>query len=306
MRKINMVIVAAVTHQIMLLENLTWANETHRCMPTYGYVDDVTIDSDDTHHDVFVCFEFITSAPTFDENYFLFTQSEDLFAEVDDINYHNHTGIPVSGPQAEGIRLDFEANGQNIYALVNSDGYIIKPLQLNFFLSFIRTNNNKNPREVLAVSHHTTFDNLYIPQFERVRYCEKSRFEAAYDPSYIRALFQNPFIIGYIQGACNYQFRFKAPFYFGDIHLGSSTTHLSMYRAPIFGDPSTISILEIRAAQFFNTMLFLEEQVDLTKLNEYRSRNADLIAELEAHFQVSVPNPITMESVIQFFLDIRS
>lgn len=277
--------------------------EGFRGLPVYVQVKSVDFTPEELTNIAHVCYEFRTTIPYIDEQYFLYQQSGGLFGNA---TYIDKAGNPVSGSQPKGIEFEYTIyNRFSLYAYINADKYSLDTPEISYYSRFVRTGNNGKPRDIEKMSENVSFDALIYPEYEVVTYCEDIAFEKAYSEAYIRSFFENPFMIGHIMGWSRYRVSLLFsifPSLNKDVEFSPSE-----YVVPIFGMNADVAddYLIVQASHYMNSILFLTENLDIEHVNRLRDEYSDVIDEFEAKYNINVPESLGIEDIIYIFIKVK-
>ncbi len=278
--------------------------EGFRGIPLCFHVKSVDFIFGEISNTVQVCYESISTIPYINEEYYLEQQNSWLASHT---TYIDKTGEPVFGEQPDGIEILYRVyNYFTLRGHINADRYSLHPGQFKYYSRFVRFNNNGVSRNIKKVSENISYEGLFFPHYDIVTYCETIEFEGAYSESYIRSLFESPFTVGQVEGESRFLLN-VASLPFGLLDEINEELNPSLYVVPIFGLNADLAqnILVIQAAHYMNSIIFLEENMDEKQINSLRSENSDLIEEFEAIYGISVPEVITVEDIIDIFIQLK-
>jgi hypothetical protein len=104
-------------------------------------------------------------------------------------------------PHAQGKHRPHRAGVRSL--VLDSTIERVEPAQLAFFSSIPRFSGSGAPRQVTLLSQRAS--RLEYPGFERLDFCEATEFEKALGPSFIKSLFESPFLLGDLTGTVTFR-----------------------------------------------------------------------------------------------------
>lgn len=276
-----------------------------RGFPAYAKVISVDYVPGEIQDTARVCYEVATSIPVLDEQEFLRRQMNGALQNATPVN---QDGRLVNGPQPAGVELRYQVLPYGeAYLYVNAAARPLVPEQLIFFSRVPRFTPEGGARPITKELEVSSFVNLRHPQYEWVTYCESTPFQKALGGSFVRSLFEAPFLIGSLEGTA--EFETSVTLSWGSSPMGIPTRLVpSGYVAPLFGMNVDLAEQEvvISTALYLNSLLLFGNQLAMEEqLNRLRAEYAPLIEYLASELGIVVPETVTVEDVVNILRQVR-